>query len=421
MERLESWVDVPEDSDFSIYNIPFGIYTRGEGHHAIVTAIGDLVLDLDILHANHYFYDISLPKDIFKSRYLNPFINLGKSITQTIRGRVQELLLKGGALEHDLKTSRVAFMPRESVTMLLPLQIANYTDFYSSLEHATNVGTMFRDPEKALLPNWKHMPVGYHGRVSSIIPSGTPIHRPHGQLKDPNKDKPTFGETNRLDFELEMGFVIGKETSLGDMVTTDQAQEHIFGMVLFNDWSARDIQVWEYVPLGPFLGKNFASSMSPWVVTLEALEPFLVAAPQQSEEVLPYLNMPHRRQFDIHLEVGIQPKDGIESVVCKSNYKYLYWTMEQQLAHHTINGCNIQVGDLYASGTISGPDSQSYGSMLELAWKGTRPLTMSDGSTRTFIEDDDTVIMRGYASILAKRVGFGSVQTRVLPAKKIKP
>lgn len=419
MERLKSWVDIPKDSDFSIYNIPFGVYSKGPGHYAIATAIGDFVLDLDVLHTNQYFYDLDLPKDIFKSRYLNPFISLGKPMTQTIRLRLQELLMEGGALQHDLKTNREAFIKLGAADMLLPLDIGNYTDFYSSKEHATNVGTMFRDPDKALLPNWEHMPVGYHGRASSIVASGIPIHRPYGQLKDPAKERPDFGVSKRLDFELEMGFVIGRDTELGDVVPIQEARDYIFGMVLFNDWSARDIQVWEYVPLGPFLGKNFASSMSPWVVTMEALEPFRVPAPEQATKVLPYLREQHHDALDIHLEVAIQPKNSLETRVCQSNYKYLYWTMEQQLAHHTINGCNIKVGDVYASGTISGPTPDSYGSMLELGWKGTKPIPVSDGTTRTFIEDHDRVIMRGHAGDQHQRVGFGTLETRVLPPKKI--
>ena len=420
MKKLKSWIKVPDNSDFSIYNIPFGIYSNGTGHHAIATAIGDCILDLDILHANRYFHDLNLPVDIFKSQYLNPFIELGKPTTQAIRLRVQELLVEGSDLEFDAETIKKALLKQDLVTMLLPLQIGDYTDFYSSMEHAINVGTMFRDPKNALLPNWKHMPVGYHGRASSIIESDKTIYRPHGQIKDPNKETPDFGPTNRLDFELEMGFVIGKNTQIGDVVYMDTAKDYIFGMVIFNDWSARDIQVWEYVPLGPFLGKNFASSISCWVVTMEALESFRVLSPNQSPEVLPYLKSSRLENIDINLEVAIQPKEALETIVCKSNFKYLYWTMEQQLVHHTINGCNIRVGDVFASGTISGPTSDSYGSMLELAWKGTKPIPMRDGTTRTFIEDHDTVLMRAYAGDKDHRVGFGNVQTLVLPSKELK-
>jgi len=294
--------------------------------------------------------------------------------------------------------------------------VRDYTDFYSSKEHATNVGTMFRDPENALLPNWKHLPVGYHGRASSIIVSGEPIRRPKGQRKDGDKDQPVFGPSGRLDFELEMAFITCKENKLGESISTSEADDYIFGFVLFNDWSARDMQAWEYVPLGPFLAKNFASSVSPWVVTLDALEPFRVAGPKQEPKVLPYLKAEGLSNFDIHLEVGIQPKGGAEKVVSRSNFKHMYWNIRQQLAHHTINGCNINVGDMYASGTISGPTPDSYGSMLELAWKGTKPIPMPDGSTRSFLQDGDTVTMRGFAEKDGIRIGFGEVKAEILPA-----
>ncbi|UOB19519.1 fumarylacetoacetase [Abyssalbus ytuae] len=415
---MESWINIPEDTDFTIYNIPFGIYTNDDVNNHIATAMGNYVIDLDVLHKRGYFKDVDLPEDIFQSRFLNPFINLGKEKTNAVRLRLQKLFIKGSTLEKDPDTRNKAFLNRQDVQMLLPVNIPNYTDFYSSIEHATNVGTMFRDPENALLPNWKHLPVGYHGRASSIVVSETPIYRPKGQVKDPSKNSPDFGPTRRLDFELEMAFITGKENKLGDPVSTEEAEEYIFGFVLFNDWSARDIQVWEYVPLGPFLGKNFASSISPWVVTLEALEPFKVASPEQTPEVLPYLIFSGNKNFDINLEVSIQPENSTEKTVCHSNFKYMYWNINQQLAHHTVNGCNVKVGDMYASGTISGPTAQSYGSMLELSWKGTKPINMPDGSSRVFINDGDTVIMRGHALKNGIRVGFGEVRTKVLPAKK---
>ena len=300
--------------------------------------------------------------------------------------------------------------------MHLPIKVGDYTDFYSSMEHATNIGKMFRDPENALLPNWKHLPVGYHGRASSIIVSGQPIRRPKGQTIPKGATQPVFKPSARLDFELEMGFVIGKESNLGQPISTSKAEDYIFGLVLFNDWSARDIQKWEYVPLGPFLGKSFASSISPWVVPLEAFDPFRVVGPIQAPKVLPYLQYKGLRNYNINLTVGIVPEEGTEQVVCQSNFKYMYWNMSQQLAHHTINGCNVNVGDLMASGTISGKDKNSYGSMLELSWSGTKPLSMNDGSTRTFIEDGDTVVMRGYAEKDGIRVGFGEVSGKILPA-----
>ena len=301
--------------------------------------------------------------------------------------------------------------------MLLPVKIGDYTDFYSSEQHAFNVGSMFRDPENALLPNWKHMPVGYHGRASSIVVSGTDIHRPKGQTKSKEQTSPVFGPTKRLDFELEMAFIVGKSTTLGESVGTDQAEEFIFGFTLFNDWSARDIQTWEYVPLGPFLAKNFASSMSPWVVTLEAMEPFRVSGPKQEPEVLEYLSYSGDAHFDVKLEVYIEPEGEKKTKITSSNYQNVYWNIRQQLAHQTVNGCNINVGDLYASGTISGKDSDSFGSMLELSWNGTRALSLEGESQRLFVEDGDTVTIRGFGEREGVRIGFGEVSNKILKAK----
>jgi fumarylacetoacetase len=298
----------------------------------------------------------------------------------------------------------------------MPVSIGDYTDFYSSIEHATNVGKMFRDPENALLPNWRHLPVGYHGRSSSIIESGINIHRPKGQTK-PNDEPPVYGPSQRMDFELEMAFIIGKESKLGDSISTGKAEDYIFGLSLFNDWSARDIQKWEYVPLGPFLGKNFASSMSPWIVTLEALDFVRIPGPVQEPEVLPYLTYQGDKNYDIHLSVSLQPQGGEENVISNSNFKYMYWNMAQQLAHHTVNGCNVKVGDMMASGTISGKTPESYGSMLEIAWAGKNPITLSDGTERKFIHDYDTVTMRGYGEKDGIRVGFGEVTAQILPAR----
>jgi fumarylacetoacetase len=301
--------------------------------------------------------------------------------------------------------------------MLMPVHVGDYTDFYSSKEHATNVGIMFRDPANALLPNWKHIPVGYHGRASSIVVSGAEVHRPKGQIKPADATIPVFSASKQLDFELETAFIIGKENPLGDSISTAEAEDYIFGMVLFNDLSARDIQSWEYVPLGPFLSKNFASVISPWVVTLDALEPFRCSGPMQDTEVLPYLDFEGDRNFDIDLEVLIKSGNATEVSVCKSNFRYMYWNMCQQLAHHTVNGCNMRIGDLCGSGTISGPDAGSYGSMLELTWKGTKPLKMPDGSERKFINDEDTIIMRGFCDKDGIRVGFGEAVVKILPAK----
>src|SRR6185312_15173640 len=305
----------------------------------------------------------------------------------------------------------------KDVQMLIPVHIGDYTDFYSSREHATNVGSMFRDPKNALLPNWLHLPVGYHGRASSVIVSGQNFHRPKGQMTPPGSEVPVYGPSKALDIELEMAFIIGKQTELGKPVTTKEAEDYIFGMVLFNDWSARDIQRWEYVPLGPFLGKNFASTMSPWIVTLDALEPFKVKAPEQQPAVLPYLQRSaDNMAYDINLEVYLQPDKTEAMKICASNFKYMYWTIDQQLAHHTVNGCNINVGDMMASGTISGPTPDSYGSMLELTWNGTKLITFPNGTTRKYLEDGDTVTIKGFAEKNGVRIGFGEAKATVLPA-----
>ena len=412
-----SWVQVAPKSDFSIYNIPFGIYKSSNGKIQAGSALGDNVIDLNYLHSQFFFDKIDLPDDIFNQTTLNSFIGLGKNITSAVRLRIIDLFKTDNQeIQGNEEYRSGCLIPMDSVEILMPVHVPNYTDFYSSIEHATNVGTMFRDPENALFPNWKHLPVGYHGRASSIIPSGTPITRPKGQTKAPDASIPSFGPTKRLDFELEMGFIVGKETNIGHSVSTAKAEDYIFGFVLFNDWSARDMQVWEYVPLGPFLAKNFASSISPWIVTLDALEQFKVAGPDQSPEVLPYLKYDGKKNFDINLEVSIMPDESEAKVVSNSNFKYMYWNICQQLAHHTSNGCNLEIGDMYASGTISGPTTDSYGSMLELAWKGTQPIPMMDGTTRSFIEDGDTVIMKGYAEKDGIRVGFGDVSAKVSPA-----
>ncbi len=416
--KLQSWVEVPEHSDFSLYNIPFGIIQYGELPPRVATAIGDYAVDLCVLYERGYFDAELLDVNYFDSYILNPFIGLGKEITSKVRLHIQNLLSTNeNRLREDQGTRDIAFIPLKEVGMQMPVFIPNYTDFYSSIEHATNVGTMFRDPENALLPNWKHLPVGYHGRSSSIVPSGIPLHRPKGQQISGDAETPVFGPSKLVDFELEMAFITNTNTTLGDSISVNEAEDYIFGMVLFNDWSARDIQKWEYVPLGPFLAKNFGSSISPWVVTLEALEPFRMESPKQDPKVLPYLQYKGEKNFDIRLQVAIQPKNSEETVVCNSNFKYMYWNMSQQLAHHTVNGCNIEVGDLYASGTISGKTPDSYGSMLELAWRGTKPLKLKDGSERKFINDYDTVIMRGHCENETIRVGFGEVKTQLLPAK----
>lgn len=415
---MKSFINYPQNSDFSIHNIPFGVAVFNREYIACCTRIGDLVIDLATLFDYGFFDEIEgLNENVFEAYTLNEFIELGKPVTNAVRLKIQELLLEGSSLFHDEKTIEECFYDLDKVQMMMPLHVQNYTDFYSSIEHATNVGKMFRDPANALLPNWKHLPVGYHGRASSIVVSGINFHRPKGQMKPADAEKPIFGASKQLDFELEMAFVLNKNTEIGESISTQEAEDAIFGMVIFNDWSARDIQSWEYVPLGPFLGKNFCSSISPWVVTLEALEPFRTASPKQEPEVLDYLKFEGDKNFDINLEVYLQPENGEENLICKSNYKYMYWNMTQQLAHHTINGCNVEVGDLYASGTISGSEPNSFGSMLELTWRGQNPLKLSDGTERKFIEDHDTIIMRGFSEKDGIRVGFGEVRGKVLPAK----
>ncbi len=404
-------INIPENSDFSIHNIPFGIFSTQDRSPRAGVAVGEHILDLAAV-AELDVFDFNTA--VLEKEVLNDFIGLGKEITKKVRRDIQLWLQDDTSI---LANKPELFVKRSEAQMHMPVYVNDYTDFYSSIEHATNVGKMFRDPENALLPNWKHIPVGYHGRASSIVVSGEPIHRPKGQTKPKAEEPPVFGPTQRLDFELEMGFITGKNTALGESVSTAEAEDHIFGLVLFNDWSARDIQKWEYVPLGPFLAKNFASHISPWIVTLEALAPFKVHGPQQDPKVLPYLEYEGLKNYDIHLEVGITPDNGSEQTVCKSNFKYMYWNMAQQLAHQTVNGCNINIGDLYGSGTISGKDENSYGSMLELAWMGTKPLKMKDGTERKFILDGDTVTMRGFAEKNGKRIGFGEVSTKILPAK----
>jgi fumarylacetoacetase len=413
--KLKSWVEVPTVSDFPIQNIPFGIFKTKYLSAVAGVAIGNHVLDLVYLHENGYLDGLGLPSGIFNQKQLNDFLALGRKKCGEVRERVSELLQHDND-ELNKAAREIALIPKEEVQMQMPIRIPNYTDFYSSEEHATNVGTMFRDPKNALLPNWKHIPVGYHGRASSIVVSGTNIHRPKGQIKLPDAELPFFSSSKKMDFELEVAFITCAETKLGSSITTKEAEDNIFGFVLFNDWSARDIQSWEYVPLGPFLGKNFGSTISPWIVTLDALEPFRVAGPEQFPRVLPYLATEGEKNFDIALEVLIQPERAEETVVSRSNFKYMYWNVNQQLAHHTVNGCNIQVGDLYASGTISGPSPSSYGSMLELSWNGQRTLHLANGIERKFIEDGDTVIMRGHAEKDGVRIGFGECRGKILPA-----
>jgi fumarylacetoacetase len=416
---------------FAIHNIPFGIFSIKNSKKRLATILNDQVVDLYALAELGYFDDLNIKKSVFKNDYLNDFIALGKEKTNAVRKHLQEILVDTTKLPPSV------FHAENAVNLHLPVKIGDYTDFYSSEQHAMNVGMMFRPNGDALLPNWKHIPVGYHGRASSIFVSGTNFHRPKGQINATDATSPTFSATKRLDIELEMATIIGKSNPIGDSIDVNKAEDYVFGFTLFNDWSARDIQRWEYVPLGPFLGKNFFSSMSPWVVTIEALEPFRVPAEVQNPEVLPYLREEKRQNFDVQLEVILIPNSKISDsknsiwnleseiwhpntegvVISRSNFKNMYWTVAQQIAHHTVNGCNLTIGDVLASGTISGKEPDSFGSLLELSWGGKKPITLLDGSTRTFLEDGDTIIIKGFAEKDGIRIDFGEVRTTILPTK----
>ncbi|MEC5165442.1 fumarylacetoacetase [Flavobacterium sp. PL11] len=412
----KSWIDVPADSDFPIQNIPFGVFLTRENVVTVGTRIGDFAIDLGALQQLNYFEGIELTDDMFMQDTLNDFISDGQKTWRLVRNRIADIFdLENPKLQENEKDKEIIIFKMDEVEMQLPVLIGDYTDFYSSKEHATNVGTMFRDPDNALLPNWLHIPVGYHGRSSTIVPSGIPVHRPMGQTLPAGETTPVFGPSRLVDFELETAFITTDVNIMGENLLLAEAEEYIFGMVLLNDWSARDIQKWEYVPLGPFLAKSFASSISPWIVTMDALEPFKTKGPKQEPTPLPYLQQKGKHSFDIHLEVAIKPEKAELTVVTRSNFKYMYWTMSQQLAHHTSNGCRVNSGDMMGSGTISGPTADSYGSMLELTWGGKNPIKLSDGTERKFINDNDTVIMKGYSQNENVRIGFGEVSSKLLP------
>lgn len=415
---LRSFVPAPLDCHFPIQNLPYGIFRRPKEERAHVgVAIGDQVLDLAAL--GDLLDGPVLGQRFFENQItLSEFMRRGPAAWREARNTITRLLRADETTLRDNKSLRErALVPMADVTMLLPVKIENYTDFYSSRNHATNVGTMLRGADNALQPNWLHLPVAYHGRASSVVVSGTDFHRPKGQTKADEAPAPKFGPSRTLDFELEMGFFVGPGNELGKPIPIDRAADHIFGMVLVNDWSARDIQKWEYVPLGPFLSKNFATSISPWVVTLEALEPFRIPGPVQDPEPFPYLRHQGNWTFDINLEVLLQTaKMAKPERISLSNAKHLYWNIAQQLAHHTINGCNLCPGDLLASGTISGPTPDSFGSLLELAWRGTKPLQFANGEHRSFLQDGDRVTLSGWCQGDGYRIGFDEVTGTVLPA-----
>ncbi|MBN8656965.1 MAG: fumarylacetoacetase [Anaerolineae bacterium] len=407
---LKSFIEVSLESNFPIQNLPYGVFSTKQNQSPRVgTRLGDFVIDLSMLDDDGHF---DRKYGFFADATLNRFMASGRDVWREIRQRLTQLL---GQEQASLKAE--ALIPIDQVQMHLPVEIGDYTDFYASREHATNVGIMFRGKENALMPNWLHLPVGYHGRASSVVLSGTEVTRPRGQVKP--KDAPLeFTASRQLDFELEMGFFVGKGNNLGEPISIENAREYIFGMVLLNDWSARDIQAWEYQPLGPFLAKNFATSISPWVVTMDALEPFRVRGPQQDPAPLPYLQADSATGLDIQLEVSLQSARMDEAqVISRSNMKHLYWSIEQMLAHHTITGCNMRVGDLCGTGTISGPTEDSYGSLLELTWRGEKPIQLSSGEERKFLQDGDVVKMKGYCQGDGYRIGFGEVTGKILPAK----
>ncbi len=412
---LKSFIEVHPDSDFSIQNLPYGVFsTLSNPNPRVGTRIGDFVIDLAVLDSEKLFDN---QYGFFNESTLKRFMSAGRGVWKEVRQRLTSLLSSDSSpLKNDALQSRV-LIPVEEIQMHLPVAIGDYTDFYASREHATNVGIMFRGKENALMPNWLHLPVGYHGRASSVILSGENIRRPRGQVFLPNESSPQFLPSRSLDFELEMGFFIGTGNDLGEPIPANKAHEHIFGMVLLNDWSARDIQAWEYQPLGPFLSKNFATSISPWVVTMDALEPFRLAGPKQDPAPLPYLQTDSDYGYDTRLEVSLQGETMDKPhVISRSNLKYLYWSIVQQLTHHTVTGCNMRTGDLCGTGTISGPTKDSFGSMLELTWRGEKPITLPNGETRKFLQDGDTVTMKGYCQGDGYRVGFGDVSAKVLPA-----
>jgi fumarylacetoacetase len=416
--KLRSFIPVDPVSDFPIQNLPYGVFsTAALPAPRVGVAIGDYVLDLWELEQDCRL-DVG-PLGLFSASSLNPFMALGPKVWAATRMRISELLRHDNDELRDNETlRRRALVPMADVKLHLPITVSGYTDFYASKEHATNVGTMFRGKDNALQPNWLHMPIGYNGRASTIVVSDTKVRRPRGQLKPANVELPIFGASKRLDFELEMGAVIGQPSPMGEMLNEARTEEMIFGFVLLNDWSARDIQQWEYVPLGPFQGKAFATSISPWVVTRAALEPFRRHGPKQDPAPLPYLQQMQPNNYDIELEVGLRAASMKKHArICHTNFKYMYWSSVQQLLHHASSGCAMNVGDLLGSGTISGPEKDQRGSLLEISWNGSEPAELADGVTRTFLEDGDSLVIRGWCQGDGYRIGFGEVEGTILPAE----
>lgn len=409
----KSFIDIDINSDFPIQNLPYGVFQNQEGIRSIGVAIGDMIFNLRKAEELGLFSQIS-NKKFFSSKFLNKFMKQGRSVWSAYRKRIFELLNQDSFLKDDIDLIDQLFVKQVNVSMCIPIKVKEFTDFYSSYHHAFNVGSLIRGPENALMPNWKHLPVAYHGRSSSIVLSGEKIKRPSGQILNPETQSPIFSKTKRLDFELEMGMIIGKNSKLGHPIDVNDTVEYIFGLVLVNDWSARDIQTWEYRPLGPFLGKNFATSISPWIVTLDALEPFKISSPVQDPIPLNYLRFNGKGNYDINLTVEIKSdlmKDNF--TITESNSKFLYWSIFQQLAHHTINGCNVRAGDILASGTISGDDINQRGCLLEITELGKKSISISTNENRIFLEDNDTVTLSGYAKNDKFKIGFGSVSNKI--------
>ncbi|HEY2474656.1 MAG TPA: fumarylacetoacetase [Candidatus Cybelea sp.] len=418
--RLDSWIEVEPESDFPVQNLPFGVFER-DGVARIGVAIGAFVLDLAALAETGMLDDVC-EGELLTAPVLNPLLAAGREVWAALRERLSQLLRTGGDPRLAQRRRDQFFHAQDAVAMRVPMEIGDYVDFYSSLEHATNLGRLFRPNAEALMPNWRWLPVGYHGRSSTIVIDGTPIRRPQGQRKAPAVASPEFGPSRRLDIELEMGFVTGPGNRLGVPIPVSDAREHIFGMLLVNDWSARDIQAWEYQPLGPFLGKSFATTISPWVVTLEALEPFRVAGPVQEPPPLRYLRTGDSGAYDISLAVDLQSarmraQGMAPQTISQTSFRGMYWSVAQQLAHATANGAVTRPGDLFASGTISGAAPASQGSFIELAWNGERPIALEDGETRAFLQDGDEVTLRGWCERPgARRIGFGRARGRIEPS-----
>ncbi len=405
-----SWVDSANapDSDFPIQNLPWGVFSAGDGPRRVGVAIGEMILDVTALEADGVI-EPAPGQQVFARGILNPFMALTPTVWTETRARLADLL---DAATGDRALPLVA---QSDARMHLPVFVRSFTDFYASKEHATNVGSMFRDPDNALMPNWLHIPIGYNGRASTVVVSGTGITRPLGQLKGPDDDAPRLGPSAKLDIELELGALVGTATRMGQPLTTAQAEAAIFGYVLLNDWSARDIQVWEYQPLGPFQSKAFATSVSPWIVTRDALAPFRHPTPPRDLPLLPYLEEATANNFDIHLEIDLAAEGGAPVTVARTNAKHLYYSAAQQLTHHALSGCAMEVGDLLGSGTISGPTPDSLGSLLELTWNGRDPIALPGGQERRFLEDGDTVTLRGWCEG-AYRIGFGTCSGTIRPA-----